>query len=71
MKLEDLKPAGTRLADVEPEFIGMPLNQWLRASSVGITRQCNEYLAMQDPSQAVLSKQRVATPRDSYGIKGI
>lgn len=70
MKLEDLKPAGTRLADVEPEFRGMPLAQWLRASSVGVTRQCEAHLATQDPSSAPLGKQRVATPRDSYGIKG-
>jgi len=29
MNLNDLKPPGTRLAEVEPLFQGMPLAEWL------------------------------------------
>jgi hypothetical protein len=32
VNLSDLKRPGTKLADVEPDFRGMPLHQWLKLS---------------------------------------
>jgi hypothetical protein len=67
MNLSDLFSPGSHLADVPPEFRGMPLRQW---QALKIAEQCSQYVATKDPDRAPLSKQRIWTPRDSYGIKG-
>lgn len=40
--------------------------EWQRAD---IHRQCSEYLAKLDPNDAPLSKKRLWTPRDNYGLE--
>lgn len=68
MELADLFSPGSKLSDVPLSFRGMTLLEWRRAD---IHRQCSEYLAKLDPANAPLSKQKLWTPRDSYGLKGI
>jgi hypothetical protein len=67
MNLADLFSSGSHLSDVPPEFRGMPLRQWQELKTA---EQCSRYIAMLNPENAPLSKQRVWTPRDGYGMKG-
>jgi hypothetical protein len=39
--LSELKPRGYKLSDVEPNFRGMPVNEWLRKM---LTSQCDAFL---------------------------
>jgi len=68
MELSDLFSPGSKLSEVPISFHGMTVMEWQRAD---IHRQCSEYLATLDPNEAPLSKKKIWTPRDSYGLKGI
>lgn len=75
MTLNDLKPHGYHLSDVEPDFRGMTLREWLMKR---IESQASAFLAQADRVKAVCGnvsnrkwyKKAVATPRDNYGMKG-
>ena len=66
--LEQLYPSNTPLSEVHPDFPGMPLALWRKLK---ITEQAEEYLVKLNPAEAPLAKQRIATPRDNYGMKGM
>ena len=67
MELKDLFTRGSKLSDVPPDFRGMPYREWRRLE---MARQAERYRAKLDPAEAPLSKQRIWTPRDGYGMKG-
>lgn len=50
MNLNDLKPHGYRLSDVEPDFRGMPIKEWLMKK---IESQAAAFLADADRLKAV------------------
>jgi hypothetical protein len=66
--LAELYPEGTSLSEVNPDFRGMPLKRWRKLKD---REQCEAWLAALDKSNAPINRKSVATPRDSYGIKGI
>lgn len=66
--LEQLYPPGTSLSEVNPDFRGMSFRLWRKLK---ITEQADKYLATLNPADAPLSKQRQATARDNYGMKGM
>jgi hypothetical protein len=70
MTLSDLYPAGTKLAEVNPNFRGMPLKTWQALKIVEQAEAHRKALNL-NPEDAPLSKQRVYTPRDGYGMKSI
>jgi hypothetical protein len=63
MHLNDLKRPGTLLRDVEPQFAGMPLREWMQKQ---LSAQCDAFVQAQDKDEAPLSKQRLWNKRDSY-----
>ena len=65
--LEQLYPRNTPLSEVHPDFRGMPLTLWRKLK---ITEQAEAYLAKLNSAEAPLAKQRIATARDNYGMKG-
>ncbi len=72
MTLSDLKPRGYHLYDVPPDFQGMPYQEWRTKM---MTSQADAYRATKRAKEE-FSRQKwkdkaIATPRDSYGIKGI
>lgn len=59
--------AGTRLADVPLDFRGQPWAVWARQLEI----EAQERWKHSHRGPAALLSQRVAGPRDRYGIKGI
>lgn len=70
VRLEQLFPRGTHLADVPPEVRGLPLRLW---KALNCSAQCDEYLRKNPmkPEDAPLSKHREWNKRDDYGVGGI
>jgi len=72
--LADLKKPGTKLADVDPQFRGMPLKEWQRAK---LHAMCEEIHAQTAARMAKtgetpwIEKQKIHTPRDGYGWRSI
>jgi hypothetical protein len=56
--------AGLRLADLDPNAVGVPMRDWILEDQ---RRQCDAWLETQDRAAAPLSKQRQWNPRDDYG----
>ncbi len=77
MDLSALYTHGTKLAEVSPEFRGMPLNEWLHKWELQqVTVQAAEYdrrFRNSMPAGYVppLSRKAVSTQRDDYGMKGV
>lgn len=67
-RLEELYSPGTKLAEVKPEFTGMDRALWNRLK---LDEQFAAYYRTLDSASAPLSKKAVASPRDSYGMKGM
>jgi hypothetical protein len=57
-----------KLADVPPDFRGIPLHSWRLQE---ISRQCAAHVATLDSANAPLSRKAIWNPRDDYGWKGI
>jgi hypothetical protein len=58
--------AGLRLADLDPNAVGVPMRDWILEDQ---RRQCDAWLETQDNTAAPLSSQRIAGSRDNYGWK--
>ena len=98
MELSQLFSRGTKLADVPPDFVGMPGSQWQAkqlAGQCGTKRALEHYrktLPDGEPERRhfntlegfndfvarypgktthLLIKDKVTTPRDEYGTKGL
>lgn len=77
MDLTALYTHGTKLAEVSPEFRGMPLNEWLHKWELQqVTVQAAEHDrrfrdSMPAGYEHPLSRKAVSTPRDDYGMKGV
>jgi hypothetical protein len=71
MRLSDLYPSGTKMSEVHPDFRGMSLERW---KLLKISEQANAYqktITAEQKKAAPISAQRIWTPRDSYGMKGV
>jgi len=75
MRLTDLYPRGTPLAEVAPDFRGMSVQEWRLRRAEEIHA---EYMRSRTKEEigaakrnAPINAQRIATPRDSYGMKGV
>lgn len=64
-----LYPRGTRLADVPPDFRGVPLRQWLEDCREAERQRAARWFAQHYPDGPPLSRQRIYSPRDGYGMK--
>lgn len=79
MDLSQLYTTGTKLADVKPDFRGMPLAEWLQKSTCRMIQAvAAERIGLEFPieihsrqSKKKVAEQRVYTPRDGYGMKGV
>lgn len=68
MTLNELYPAGTKLADVPPFFEGMPLREWLRLK---IQAACDASPGTPDGAPGTKWRGKSTSHRDNYGMKGI
>ena len=74
MTLTDLKKPGTNLADVEPEFRGMPLKEWLKLK---FQAMCDEIHQATTARMAKMGEtpwietQRIHGSRDNYGWRSL
>lgn len=59
----DLKPRGRILAEVEPDFVGMPLLEWLEWQRKGERAEVERYVAS--------SKFRAVVEKQAWFKKGI
>lgn len=67
-RLDDLLPRGTKLADAPVGAKGLPMALW-RKLMMDEMFAASYKIAL--GSEAPLSKQRVWSPRDSYGMKSV
>jgi hypothetical protein len=67
-ELAELLPAGTTLAEVDPDFRGMPLARYTALRGEGLMQ---EALARQARRGSGAIVRRVWTPRDSYGWRSL
>jgi len=70
MTLSDLKRPGTKLADVEPDFRGMPLREWLKLSMQAQFEAHYKATAERMTKTGEIpwiEKQKISGPRDNYG----
>lgn len=71
----DLKPRGRTMAEVEPDFHGMPLKEWLEWERRTERAAAEQYVA--SPAwrklweQQAWPKRALATSRDNYGWKSL
>jgi hypothetical protein len=70
VELTDLYPPETPMSEVHPNFHGMSLRRW---KLLDLSRQAEAFRKAHPikPEDAPLSQQRIWTPRDSYGLKGV
>lgn len=81
MDLSRLYTTGTKLADVKPDFRGMPLAEWLQKVTCRMIQTVAAERALTGEEFAIeihsrqskkkVAEQRVYTPRDGYGMKGV
>lgn len=64
-------PSGTKLADVPPDFQGVPLREWQQDCRESERQRTAEWLAERYPDGPPLSKQREYRPRDGYGMNSV
>jgi hypothetical protein len=70
VELSQLYPRGTKLAEVDPLFRGMPGAEWQRKMWAA---QCDRWLAKQKAANVKpkVADSKIVTPRDEYGMKGL
>lgn len=79
MDLSELYTTGTKLSDVKPAFQGMPYLEWLQKSTcrmiqtIAAARKDEAFpIALHTrESKKKVAEQRIYTPRDGYGMKGV
>jgi hypothetical protein len=64
-------PKGTKLADVHPDFRGMPLKDYLAECLAFERDRSRRYFEKLFPEGPPLNRKRIHTPRDDYGMKSI
>lgn len=67
MKLTDLLPANTKLAEAPHYARGIVFRRW---RMLDLEKQCSEWMARQDQAVAPLSGKAEQTKRDRYGWRG-
>lgn len=67
MDLTQIYSRGTKLAEVKPDFRGMPWQEW---QARNVTRMAVTWLA-QHAGEDPLHGRKISTPRDNYGWRSL
>ena len=70
MELAQLYSRGTKMAEVDPDFRGMPLNEWQWAK-LSLQAETHRRRLAEQGFQAPIESKPITRPRDEYGMKGL